>query len=49
MGSGIAQSCATTGKFNSIVLQDVNQKALDSAQKRITQSLAKLSEKKKSK
>jgi len=46
MGSGIAQSCATTGKFNSIVLQDVNQDALNKAQNRITQSMAKLSEKK---
>jgi len=46
MGSGIAQSCATTGKFNSIVLQDVNQEALNKAQKGITKSLANLSEKK---
>lgn len=47
MGSGIAQSCATTGKFNSIVLQDVSQKALDSAQTKITQSLGKLAQLKK--
>ncbi len=47
MGSGIAQSCATTGKFNSIVLQDVNQKVLDNAQAKITQSLTKLQQLKK--
>ena len=49
MGSGIAQSCATTGKFDSITLHDVSQEQLNKAQTRITQSLAKLKEKKRSK
>ncbi|KAI2811632.1 hypothetical protein RDWZM_003625 [Blomia tropicalis] len=46
MGSGIAQSCATTGKFNSVTLQDVSQEQLNKAQKRITASLTALKEKK---
>ena len=46
MGSGIAQSCATSGKFNSITIQDVNQKQLDISRKSIGQSLTKLHSKK---
>ncbi|KAH7638648.1 putative 3-hydroxyacyl-CoA dehydrogenase B0272.3 isoform X2 [Dermatophagoides farinae] len=46
MGSGVAQSCATSGRFNSITLQDVSQEQLDKARKRIHQSLAKLKEQK---
>lgn len=48
MGSGVAQSCATSGRFNSITLQDVSQEQLDKARKRIHQSLAKLKEQKRS-
>lgn len=46
MGSGIAQSCATTGKFNSITLQDVSEQQLDKAKNRIAQSLTKLKDQK---
>lgn len=46
MGSGIAQSCATTAKFNSITLQDVSEEQLSKAKTRITQSLTNLKEKK---
>jgi 3-hydroxyacyl-CoA dehydrogenase len=46
MGSGIAQSCATSGKFNSITLQDVSQKQLEIAKKSVQQSLTKLHSKK---
>src|SRR5699024_9214453 len=35
MGSGIAQSCATTGKFKSITLQDVSEEQLAKAHKKI--------------
>ena len=42
MGSGVAQSCASSGKLNSITLQDVNQKQLDVARKGVEQSLTKL-------
>lgn len=49
MGSGIAQSCATSGKFNSIVLQDINTEQLNKAQKRIATSLEKFKEKTESK
>ena len=48
MGSGIAQSCATTGKFDSITLYDVSQDQLNKAQDRIVKSLSKLKERKKS-
>ncbi|XP_054161389.1 probable 3-hydroxyacyl-CoA dehydrogenase B0272.3 [Oppia nitens] len=47
MGSGIAQSCATTERFNSITLQDVNNEQLAKAKDRITKSLNNLKEKKK--
>lgn len=47
--AGIAQSCATTGKFNSITLHDVSQKQLDKALNRIEQSLTKMKEQKRSK
>lgn len=47
MGSGIAQSCASSGRFDSITLQDVSQTKLDDAKKRIHQSLTKLKELKK--
>jgi hypothetical protein len=43
---GIAQSCATTAKFNSITLQDVSEQQLSKAKTRITQSLTNLKEKK---
>ncbi|KAF7496310.1 Putative 3-hydroxyacyl-CoA dehydrogenase [Sarcoptes scabiei] len=33
MGSGIAQSCASSGRFDSITLQDVSQTKLDDAKK----------------
>ena len=46
MGSGIAQSCATSGKFNSITLQDVSEKQLDVSRKAIQQSLSRLHSKK---
>ncbi|XP_027200428.2 putative 3-hydroxyacyl-CoA dehydrogenase B0272.3 [Dermatophagoides pteronyssinus] len=46
MGSGVAQSCATSGRFNSITLQDVSQEQLDKARKRVHQSLSKLKEQK---
>jgi len=42
MGSGIAQSCATTGKFNSITLQDTSQEQLDKAKLKIATNLAHL-------
>ncbi|OTF74131.1 hypothetical protein BLA29_013915 [Euroglyphus maynei] len=48
MGSGVAQSCATSGRFNSVTLQDVSQEQLDKARKRIHQSLSKLKEQKRS-
>ena len=47
MGSGIAQSCATSGHFNSITLQDVSDQQLNVARKNIEKSLSKLLEKKK--
>lgn len=47
MGSGIAQSCITTGRFNSVTLQDVSDKQLEKARKNIQQSLSKLKAKKK--
>ncbi|CAG2166444.1 unnamed protein product, partial [Oppiella nova] len=46
MGSGIAQSCATSGKFNTITLQDVNQKQLEISRKGIESSVQKLHSKK---
>lgn len=45
---GIAQSCATTGKFSSITLQDVSQKQLDKALVRIESSLAAMKKQKRS-
>lgn len=42
MGSGIAQSCASSGKLKSVTLQDVNQKQLDVSRKAIENSLTKL-------
>lgn len=45
MGSGIAQSSAVSGKFKSIVLQDVNEKALDVAKARMTESLLRVKKK----
>lgn len=48
MGSGIAQSCATTGKFASITLQDVNEEQLGKAHKKIAANLAAMAEKKRS-
>ncbi|XP_054156395.1 probable 3-hydroxyacyl-CoA dehydrogenase F54C8.1 [Oppia nitens] len=42
MGSGIAQSCATSGKFQSITLYDVNDKQLGIAKKSIAKSIEKL-------
>ena len=45
---GIAQSAATTGRFNSITLQDVSQQQLDKAKKGIAKNLAVLAEKKRS-
>lgn len=49
MGSGIAQSCATTGNFNSITLQDVSQEQLGKAQKQIHKNMSRLKEAKRSK
>lgn len=40
MGSGIAQSCAMTGKFNSVTLQDVSQEQLNQVHARIAANLA---------
>ena len=48
MGSGIAQSCATTGKFKSITLQDVSEEQLGKAHKKIAANLASMAEKKRS-
>lgn len=45
MGSGVAQSSAMTGKFNSIVVQDVSQKQLDVARGRLAESLLRVKKK----
>lgn len=42
MGSGIAQVCATSSKFDSITLQDVSNEQLDVAKSRIVSSASKL-------
>jgi NADH/NAD ratio-sensing transcriptional regulator Rex len=46
MGSGIAQSCAQSKhSFQSIVLQDVQQKALDNARNKMIANLTRLKQK----
>lgn len=46
MGSGIAQSCAQSShQFNSIVLQDVEQRSLDKAKENMLISLARMKKK----
>lgn len=45
MGAGIAQVSALSGKFNSIVLQDVDEKALEKAKKTIGTSLERIQKK----
>jgi 3-hydroxyacyl-CoA dehydrogenase len=45
MGSGVAQSCAHSAKFDTIVLQDVSDKALDTARARMVQNLSRLKKK----
>jgi len=45
MGSGIAQSSAMTGKFQSIVVQDVSRKQLDIARARLAESLLRVKKK----
>lgn len=45
MGSGIAQSSALSGKFNSIVVQDVSEKQLDVAKSKMAESLARIKKK----
>ena len=45
MGSGIAQSSAMSGKFKSIVVQDVSEKQLDVAKARLAESLLRVKKK----
>lgn len=45
MGSGIAQSSAMSGKFNSIVVQDVSDKQLEVARGRLAESLLRVKKK----
>ncbi|KAI1307234.1 putative 3-hydroxyacyl-CoA dehydrogenase [Halotydeus destructor] len=45
MGSGIAQSSAMSGKFSSIVVQDVSDKQLDVAKARLAESLQRIKKK----
>lgn len=45
MGAGIAQVSAISGKFNTIVLQDVNEPALEKAKKTIGTSLERIQKK----
>lgn len=46
IGSGVAQSSALSGKFDSIVVQDINEKALDVAKARMADSLLRIKKKK---
>ena len=45
MGAGIAQASALSGKFNTIVLQDVQESALEKAKKTIGTSLERIQKK----